>query len=224
MKADIHPKYHGCGNSLRVREHDQDPFHQARRSSSAFATFAIRSILDSRSSWIPPVAWTSSNSAWPRRRPPRPLPPSKKKKRSSAFSRQPPALRVIARVAGGCVFIVQSVIFAPQVDLLMDLRPYIEKFARRFAEVETALSDPKLFDNPANARRSCPANIRGSRISLRPANAYLKVIGRSGNKSRAGEHRTGDSEMAQMAKEEIARAGSGRSEAAQGSCSWACSA
>ncbi len=43
----------------------------------------------------------------------------------------------------------------------MDLRPYIEKFARRLAEVEAALSDPKLFDNPMRAQeivaRICPA-------------------------------------------------------------------
>jgi len=31
----------------------------------------------------------------------------------------------------------------------MNLRPYIEKFARRLAEVEAALSDPKLPGNPA---------------------------------------------------------------------------
>jgi len=29
----------------------------------------------------------------------------------------------------------------------MDLRPYIEKFTRRLAEVEAALSDPKIFEN-----------------------------------------------------------------------------
>ena len=34
----------------------------------------------------------------------------------------------------------------------MDLRPHIEKFARRFAEVEAALSDPRTFDNPQRAQ------------------------------------------------------------------------
>jgi peptide chain release factor 1 len=34
----------------------------------------------------------------------------------------------------------------------MDLRPHIDKFARRFAEVEAALSDPKAFDNPQRAQ------------------------------------------------------------------------
>ena len=34
----------------------------------------------------------------------------------------------------------------------MELRPHIEKFNRRFAEVEAALSDPKVFDIPARAQ------------------------------------------------------------------------
>ena len=34
----------------------------------------------------------------------------------------------------------------------MDLKPHIEKFSRRFAEVESALSDPKAFDNPQRAQ------------------------------------------------------------------------
>ena len=36
----------------------------------------------------------------------------------------------------------------------MDLRPHIDKFARRFAEVEAALSDPKVFDKTTSARRN----------------------------------------------------------------------
>ena len=34
----------------------------------------------------------------------------------------------------------------------MDLGPHIDKFARRFTEVEAALSDPKTFDNPQRAQ------------------------------------------------------------------------
>src|SRR5882672_9156199 len=34
----------------------------------------------------------------------------------------------------------------------MELRSHIEKFARRFAEVEAALSEPKAFDNPQRAQ------------------------------------------------------------------------
>ena len=34
----------------------------------------------------------------------------------------------------------------------MDLRPYIDKFARRLAEVEAALSDPAVFDHKQRAQ------------------------------------------------------------------------
>ena len=34
----------------------------------------------------------------------------------------------------------------------MDFRPHIEKFRRRFAEVEASLSDPKVFDQPQRAQ------------------------------------------------------------------------
>ena len=34
----------------------------------------------------------------------------------------------------------------------MDLQPHIEKFSRRFAEVESALSDPKVFDHNQRAQ------------------------------------------------------------------------
>ena len=33
-----------------------------------------------------------------------------------------------------------------------EFEPHIEKFRRRFAEVEAALSDPKVFDNPQRAQ------------------------------------------------------------------------
>ena len=34
----------------------------------------------------------------------------------------------------------------------MDLRPHIEKFRRRFTEIEAALSDPSTFDNQQRAQ------------------------------------------------------------------------
>ena len=34
----------------------------------------------------------------------------------------------------------------------MDLRPHIEKFSRRLAEVESTLSNPKVFDQPQRAQ------------------------------------------------------------------------
>jgi len=52
----------------------------------------------------------------------------------------------------------------------MDLRPHIEKFSRRFAEVEAALSDPKVFDNPQRAQE-LSRNTPGSRSWSRTAQA-----------------------------------------------------
>ena len=34
----------------------------------------------------------------------------------------------------------------------MDLRPHLERFARRLSEVEAALSDPKVFDHKQRAQ------------------------------------------------------------------------
>ena len=34
----------------------------------------------------------------------------------------------------------------------MNLLPHIEKFRSRYAELETALSDPKVFDNQQKAQ------------------------------------------------------------------------
>ena len=34
----------------------------------------------------------------------------------------------------------------------MDLKPHIDRFIQRFAEVESMLSDPKVFDHPARAQ------------------------------------------------------------------------
>src|SRR6266545_4247007 len=97
---------------------------------------ATRFTPASRSLWIPPVAWTNSSSAWPRRRPPRPRPPPpppRRRKRSSGFPALPPAA---ASSLCGRIFFSR-----------MDLRPHIEKFSHRLAEVEAALSDPKVFAN-----------------------------------------------------------------------------
>ena len=43
----------------------------------------------------------------------------------------------------------------------MDLKPQIEKFSRRYAEVEAALSDPKAFDNPQRATDYCKFGLSG---------------------------------------------------------------
>src|SRR5215470_3323273 len=58
---------------------------------------------------------------------------------------------------------------------IMDLRPQIEKFARRFAEVESALSDPKAFDNPQRAQDLSREYARLKEL-VASGRAYLKVV------------------------------------------------
>jgi peptide chain release factor 1 len=86
----------------------------------------------------------------------------------------------------------------------MDLLPHIDRFSRRFAEVEAALSDPKVFDNPQKAQE-----LSKEYASLKE----LVAIGQAFKKATAdlAENRAllqtepDDSELAQMAQEEITR-------------------
>lgn len=84
----------------------------------------------------------------------------------------------------------------------MDLRPHIEKFRQRFAEVESRLSDPTLFDNPQKAQELTREYARLKDL-VAVGNAYLKTV------AELADNRTlldsGDAEMVAMAKEEIAR-------------------
>ncbi len=86
----------------------------------------------------------------------------------------------------------------------MDLRPHIEKFRARYAELETALSDPKLFDNPQRAQELSREYSRLKEL-IATGDSYKKVLaGLEENRSLL-KTELPDSEMAQMAKEEIAR-------------------
>src|ERR1041384_3898263 len=57
----------------------------------------------------------------------------------------------------------------------MDLRPHIEKFSRRFAEVETALSDPKVFDNPQRAQELSKEYARSKEL-VAQGDAWRKTV------------------------------------------------
>ena len=57
----------------------------------------------------------------------------------------------------------------------MDLRPHIEKFRRRFAEVEAALSDPKAFDNPQRAQELSREYARLKEL-VAQGESYLKTL------------------------------------------------
>src|SRR5690348_3898388 len=86
----------------------------------------------------------------------------------------------------------------------MDLKPHLDRFARRYAEVETALSDPKVFDN----------NLRAQELSREYAqlkefvatgNAYLKTKSDLEENQALLNSEPADSELAVMAREDVGR-------------------
>src|SRR6266576_3990849 len=86
----------------------------------------------------------------------------------------------------------------------MDLRPQIEKFSRRFAEVEAALSDPKAFDNPQRAQELSKEYARLKQL-VADGQAYLKTVADLGENRALLNTETSDSEFTQMAREDVAR-------------------
>jgi len=86
----------------------------------------------------------------------------------------------------------------------MDFRPHIEKFRRRFAEVEASLGEPTLFDNPQRAQELTREYARLKELVAAGA-AYLKTQADLAENRALLQSEPADSEMAQMAKEEIAR-------------------
>jgi peptide chain release factor 1 len=86
----------------------------------------------------------------------------------------------------------------------MDFRPQIEKFSRRFAEVEAALSDPKAFDNPQRAQELSKEYARLKDL-VAQGQAFLKASADLAENRALLQSEPADSELAQMAKEEIAR-------------------
>ena len=86
----------------------------------------------------------------------------------------------------------------------MDLRPHIDRFARRFAEVEAALSDPKAFDNPQRAQELSKEYARLKEL-VAVGQAYRKTVADLTENRALLQTEPPDSELAQMAKEDIAR-------------------
>ena len=86
----------------------------------------------------------------------------------------------------------------------MDFRPQIEKFSRRFTEVEAALSDPKAFDNPQRAQELSKEYARLKDL-VAQGQAYLKTLGQLTENRELLRSESADSELGQMAKEEMAR-------------------
>jgi peptide chain release factor 1 len=86
----------------------------------------------------------------------------------------------------------------------MDLTPQIEKFSRRFAEVESALSDPKAFDHPQRAQELSREYARLKEL-VGHGHAYRKMTADLAQNRALLQSEPAESELAQMAREEIAR-------------------
>jgi peptide chain release factor 1 len=86
----------------------------------------------------------------------------------------------------------------------MDLRPQIEKFARRFAELETALSDPNTFAHPQRAQELAKEYARLKEL-VAGGSAYTAALAQLEENRALLRSEPAESEMAQMAREEIAR-------------------
>ncbi len=86
----------------------------------------------------------------------------------------------------------------------MNLSPHIEKFRKRFAEVESLLSDSKVFDNPQNAQELSREYARLKEL-VAAGVAYLKAVTDLNENRALLKMEPAESELAVMAKEEITR-------------------
>jgi peptide chain release factor 1 len=86
----------------------------------------------------------------------------------------------------------------------MNLLPHIEKFRARYVELETALSDPKVFDNQQRAQELSREYSRLKEL-VAIGDSYKKTLADLEENRALLKTEAPESEMAQMAKEEIAR-------------------
>jgi peptide chain release factor 1 len=86
----------------------------------------------------------------------------------------------------------------------MNLLPHIEKFRKRFAEVESLLSDSKVFDNPQKAQELSREYARLKEL-VATGESFLKTVAQLTENRELLKNEPTESELAVMAKEEIAR-------------------
>jgi len=86
----------------------------------------------------------------------------------------------------------------------MDLKPHIEKFSRRYAEVEAALSDPKAFDHPQRAQELAKEYARLKEL-VGQGGAYQKAVADLADNRALLQTEPADSELGQLAREEVTR-------------------
>jgi len=86
----------------------------------------------------------------------------------------------------------------------MDLKPHIEKYRQRFAEIEVQLSDPNAFANNQRAQELSKEYARLKGL-LADGEVYMKVERDLAENRALLTTEPEESELAQMAREEIAR-------------------
>ncbi len=86
----------------------------------------------------------------------------------------------------------------------MDLRPHIERFSRRLAEVEVSLSDPKVFASSLRFQELSREYARLKELAGH-GSAYLKTLADLATNGELLRSEPADSEMAQLARDEVAR-------------------
>lgn len=86
----------------------------------------------------------------------------------------------------------------------MDLRPHIERFSRRYAEVEASLSDPSVFSNTQRAQELSREYARLKEL-IGHGNAYLKAVTDLRENRELLRSEPSDSELSAMVHEEVAR-------------------
>ena len=86
----------------------------------------------------------------------------------------------------------------------MNLRPYIEKFSRRYSEVEAALSDPKVLGNSQKLQELSREYSRLKELN-EVGGRYLKVEDDLAEHAGLLKTEPAGSEMAQLARDEIAQ-------------------
>ncbi len=86
----------------------------------------------------------------------------------------------------------------------MVFRPHIEKFRRRFVEIEASLSEPTVFDNPQRAQELSKEYARLKEL-VAAGEGFLKAQGDLAENRALLQSELPDSEMGIMAKDEIVR-------------------
>ncbi|HTV76155.1 MAG TPA: PCRF domain-containing protein, partial [Candidatus Baltobacteraceae bacterium] len=86
----------------------------------------------------------------------------------------------------------------------MDLKPHIEKFRRRFVEIESALNDPKAFDNQQRAQELSKEYSRLKEL-VECGDNFFKTQAQLAENRALLKSEPAESELAELAREEVAR-------------------